>query len=166
MSNLYEDDLTINEAALDVEWLSQPRLMLKYTRLAAEARKMVSATKEKRDVVRATKRKEILSDPEKFGLAKTTEAVVEGAIVVSTEYEEVNAAYIEAVYEAEILEGAVRAIDQKKTALENLVRLHAASYFAGPSVPRDLSYEKKKEDQRREVSQAANKAVRITRTRA
>lgn len=166
MSDSYEDDVSINEAALDVEWLHQPKLMLKYAKLAAAARKAVAFAKENRDVVRAAKRKDILSNPDKYGLAKTTDVVVEGAIASSSEYEEANAAYIEATYEAEVLESAVRAIEQRKTALENLVRLHAAAYFAGPSVPRDLSYEKQQEERRKENNQAANKAVRITRTRS
>jgi hypothetical protein len=43
----------------------------------------------------------------------------------------------------------VRAIDQKKTALENLVKLLGASYFAGPKAPRDLTQERLEEKERR-----------------
>ena len=32
----YEKEILIDESALDVEWLEQPRLMMRYTRHAAE----------------------------------------------------------------------------------------------------------------------------------
>ena len=35
----YSADVRIDESALEQEWLDQPELMLKYTKIAAEARK-------------------------------------------------------------------------------------------------------------------------------
>ena len=44
------------------------------------------------------------------------------------------------------------AIDQKKSALENLVKLHGQMYFAGPSIPRDLDKEWEKREKEKRVS--------------
>ena len=53
-----------------------------------------------------------------------------------------------AQYELEVMGAAVRALDQKKSALENLVRLQGQNYFAGPSVPRTIGAEWVKEVER------------------
>ena len=66
-------------------------------------------------------------------------------------------ALIDAKYENDIAEGVVKALDQKKSALENLVRLLGVSYFAGPNVPHDLSRDVISERERK----AINARVRI-----
>ena len=38
----------------------------------------------------------------------------------------------------------LKAFEQRKDALENLVRLHGQQYFAGPKIPRDLPSEMEK----------------------
>lgn len=157
----YEDDVRIDEMALDVEWLRQPELMAKYARLAAEARRAYDLEKERRDVVRAQVRARLLSNPEAYGLSKTTEAAVEAAIVLDPEYQAASRAVIEAKYSVDMMAAAVQAMEGRKAALENLVRLYAASYFAGPSVPRDLSAALRDRDERR--GREVNRKVKISR---
>jgi hypothetical protein len=135
----YEDDIEIDETALDVEWIEQPRLMAKYCQMKASAQKDLDYAKEHLDVVRARVDKMIRDDPDAFGLAKVTEGTVSAAILMHDDYRKANDEYIGAKYDYNIAEGVVRAFDQRKSALENLVRLHGQSYFAGPSVPRNLS---------------------------
>jgi hypothetical protein len=137
----YEKDITIDESALDTEWLAQPKLMLVYGNYTAEKRKEVDIVKEKLDIVKAKLDRKIRENPESFGLSKITETVVQNAIISHIEYQTVSKSYIEAKYELDVAMVAVRAIDQKKQALENLVKLHGQQYFAGPKVPRDLSQE-------------------------
>jgi len=137
----YEKDIQIDETALDIEWLSQPSLMMKYTRHAAETRMEADQEKERLDLVRAGLDKEIRIEPERFDIVKITESVVLNAVIAQQKYIMANDAYIQARFEAEVARGAVAAIDQRKTALENLVKLHGQQYFAGPKVPRDLSWE-------------------------
>lgn len=140
----YEDDIRIDEGALDVEWLEQPGLMMKYTRVSAQMRMESDLAKERLDVVRAQIDKEIRENPEKFGIEKITETVVLNTIVVDLRYRQKNKEYLEAKYEAELAMGAVRAFEQRKEALENLVRLHGTQYFAGPKMPRDITEEAQK----------------------
>ena len=159
----YEDEMSIDCSALDVEWLEQPRLMMKYGRLLAEARRAQDDAKEFLDYTKARLDNEIRQDPENYGLAKATEAAVAGAILLQDEYKEAVNALIQAKFDTELLSTAVRAVDSRKSALENLVRLHGMSYFAGPAVPRDLAAEREKHTQQQ--NQESNQRVRISRRR-
>jgi len=156
----FESDIEIDETALDVEWLDQPRLMLRYCKHAADMRREVDLAKEALDVARAEADRAIRKSPSEYGIEKVTEASVQAAITTHKSYQEAVARHIEAKYEYEVALAAVRSFEQRKTALENLVRLHGASYFSGPSVPRDLSLEKQRAERRR----ASNEKVRIRRT--
>ena len=137
----YEQDIQIDESSLDVEWLGQATLMMKYTKNSAMAFSDLDQTKEALDIVRAGIDLKIRNHPEEFGLEKTTEAAIQNTILLDKKYQEVNKVYLDARYEFEMAKGAVRAFEQRKDALENLVRLHGQQYFAGPKVPRDLAWE-------------------------
>ena len=140
----FEKDVNIDETILDVEWLEQPSLMLKYGKLVVEARKEYDLAKENLDVVKAELDKEIRSNPEKFELAKATESAILSAILTHPRYKEASERLIEAKYNLSMYQTAANAIDAKKSALENLVKLHGQQYFAGPKVPHDLSAERQK----------------------
>jgi len=149
----YERDISIDETALDVEWLDQPRLMLKYAQYAAKCKTELDRAKEALDVVKAELDREIRQNPGDYGVNKITESAVQSAILVQPQYQQASKDYTDSKYEYEIAVAAVRAIDQKKTALENLVKLHGMSYFAGPQVPRDLSTEWQKKQQQAKSDQ-------------
>jgi len=155
----YEKDVTIDESALDVEWLEQPRLMARYCQHAAECKKELDHAKEALEVKKAELDKDIRSTPDLYDIGKITETVVQNTITTQTDYQQAMTEFIQAKYEYEMAQAAVRSIDQKKTALENLVKLHGMSYFAGPSVPRDLS----KEWEQKEKQKEANTRVKATR---
>lgn len=157
----YEQDIKIDETALDVEWLDQPRLMFYYAQHAAKMRMETDIAKEKLDIVRAEIDKEVRMNPEDFDIAKITEATVQAAIISDSRYRAANKAYLEAKYESDIASSAVRAMDARKDALENLVRLHGQQYFAGPKMPRDLSFEVRQAQE----TKAANSSVRMSRKR-
>ena len=156
--NKYEEDLRIDESALDVEWLNQPQLMLKYTELQASARRIVDKKKEKLNVVKAGLDK-IVRDDLVAGGDKITEAVVQSAIILHKDYKKAMKKLINAQYEYEFNKGAVQAVDQRKSTLENLVKLFLGSYFAGPKVPRDLFQEAEKKRDRKE----SNSKIKMTR---
>ena len=137
----YEEDIRIDPTALDVEWLEQPELMRKYAQHVAEMEKLRDAAKERLDVGKARIEMEIRNDPKKFGLEKVTEGSVQSTILLQDEYRQLVQEYNDSKYEYGVAVAAVRAVDQRKTALENLVKLLTASYFAGPKAPRDLYQE-------------------------
>lgn len=137
----YDMDLQIDPTALDVEWLEQSRLFMKYAEAAAQAKKEVDRLKERLDVVKAKADHAIREEPQKYGVEKVTELAVTAAVAQEKNVRQSLANLIDARYKLEILNSAVRAFEQRKTALENMVRLHGASYFAGPTVPRDIEAE-------------------------
>jgi hypothetical protein len=157
----YEEDVRIDPEALDVEWLKQAELMKKYAIHAADTKKEMDEIKEQIDVTKARIEMNIRKEPEKYNLPKVTEGAIQSTIILQEEYQELVQEYTEAKYENDVAIAAVRAIDQKKTALENLVRLLSASYFAGPQAPRDLSGEWLKERERKEE----NARIKIQRRR-
>ena len=157
----YEQDLTIDPDSLDTEWLDQPRLMLRYAKHASKMKMEVERAKEKLDIIRADLDKKIRVAPEEFGIVKLTESVITSTIITQVQFRAGNEEFLEAAYEANMAQGALRALEGKKTALENLVKLHGQQYFAGPSVPRDLSKEWEiKEKQRESDAGVASKLKR------
>lgn len=154
MSN-YEKDVTIDPDALDVEWLGQPGLIFKYSKKSAEAQQELSNAKEALELCKALLDKKIRTNPEKYGIEKITETVVANTIISQDDFKEVNQVYQEVQFEVNILRGVMDALNNKKSALENLVKLHGQNYFAGPSVPRDLT----KEWEQREKQDSINSGI-------
>lgn len=152
MRNEYEEDVSIDGDALDQEWLNQPSLMMKYCRIVAEANKRVDETKEMLDVVRAGLDKDIRRHPEHYDVDKVTEAGISSIIIVQESYTEAMGEYLQVKYEAEMAKAAVRALEHKKDALENLVRLYGQNYFSGPSVPLQISREWVKEEKEKKAN--------------
>ena len=151
----YEQDIRIDQSALDVEWLDQPSLVFRYGKLTADWEKRMDSVKRKLDVTRAELDARIRRNPENFQLEKVTEIAINNAILVHPDYEVVYHEYLEVKYELDMCRTVVRALQDKKSALENLVKLHGQNYFAGPSVPRDLS----REWENRERQKQANISV-------
>jgi hypothetical protein len=145
MPETYETDIEIDESALDIEWVEHASKMLKYTRIAAEAHKEANLAKARLDYVKARVDKEIRENPDAYGLgSRITEGSIASTIRLHEDFDEANRELIDKEFEYEVATGVVRSFDHRKSALENLVRLHGASYFAGPSVPHNLSEERSK----------------------
>lgn len=152
----YQSELRIDCDNLDVEFLLQSQLFMKYAEACADARFVMDKAKEVLDIVKAEIDADIRSNPGKYDIGdkKITETFVSGLVLRQERYHETAMRYIEARHEYEILSAAVEAFQQRKSALENLVRLHGQSYFAGPSEPRNLpmEYVKRLTSMKRDIS--------------
>ena len=144
----YNDDISIDRDALDIGWTKQAQTFFKYAELAAKARDAMDRKKEKIDVLEATMGLKIRTNPASYGLEKITEGAVQSTILIDQNHIDAVAELADLKYEYEVLIAAVRALDQKKSALENLVRLQGQNYFAGPSVPREIGKEWAKDVER------------------
>lgn len=160
----YEDDMRINESALDVECLDQADLMLKYTTLQAELQKDEEMIREELDLERAELDKDIRSDPDKYEIDKITESVVMNNIIKDPEYRQINEKYINAKFENNVAKGAVRAVAARKDMLERLILLHGQQYFAGPKMPRDLSFEAKAKHDRKQTNRGVGRSLKRNKT--
>jgi len=134
----YSKELEIDPNQLDIEWLRQPKLYFKYAQEAASAREQVDTVKLQLDITLAQVMQEVRSNPEGFGIAKVTEAAIDAAVKQDKRVITKQQKLIEEKNNAEVLRAAVDSFDQRKCALENLVKLHLGSYFAGPKEPRQL----------------------------
>lgn len=148
----YERDAQIDESALDIEILEQPRLMMKYAEHAARTKQEADEASEELNVIRAELDKRIRQNPEDFGVDKITETVVSNTILLQDAYKEASQKLIQANYEANMAKLAAQTISSRKDCLEAMVKLHGQLYFAGPKIPRDLTYEALKHKQQGEVN--------------
>jgi hypothetical protein len=157
----YEQDMEIDSSLLDVECVDHSMLVIKYARIAADADLEMDNAKERLDLVKAELDNKIRTNPDKFKIEKITESVVSNTILMQEDYKTAMAEFLQAKHEAKIVSGATRAVDHRKSMLESLVKLHGQSYFAGPSIPHDLSFEwRKKQEQRNVDSSIAKKLKR------
>lgn len=141
MRGNFSEDVVIDNSALDVEWLEQPRLVASYSKLFADTKKEMDIVKDRVDFIKAKIDKSIRLNPEKYGISKVSENAIQNIIFLQEEYQEASNDLIEARYQNDLAKGMLQAIIDRKEALENLVRLHGMQYFAGPSIPRNLDKE-------------------------
>lgn len=158
----YEDDMHIDENALDVEFLEQPTLMARYARLLAEARRDRDLAKEALDLTKAEINLDIRDNPDKYNLTKITVDAVEACVLMEDSYKEAVKEYNDANYEVNVLQGVVNAVEHRKSALENLVKLHGQQYFAGPKIPHDLTElrEQRTDERHHRIGQAVIKRTK------
>lgn len=143
----YENDMDIDADQLDVEWLEQANLAFKYGRHWADCRAELLRTEENIKLVRSEIIKQVNQDPERYlgeGV-KPTAPVVEAFYRNARRHQKAKKEWVDAQFEANVAEIAYKEISYtRKMALENLVKLHGQSYFAGPAVPHDISELKEK----------------------
>lgn len=158
----YKEDVRINESALDLEWLDQPELAVKYGKEWADAKKKVAILDEKIKVLRSKLIREAWDDPQgSLGQPKGSIQTVEAFYRDNKKHKKLKQEWIEAQYELDLIEVAKNEISfTRKAALENMVKLYASDYFAGPNVPRDLSKLRNREEDKQD---AINKQVKVKR---
>ncbi len=122
----------IDPNRLDEEWIKHPTNFFKAAEAVAVKRQSLAYAKTNLDRTKAALSLAIRSDPKTFGLEKTTEAVIEAAVLVHGDYGLAIDNYTTVKYELDLLEAVVNAFDHKKRALESLVQLHGMNYFSAP----------------------------------
>ena len=137
MSLDFDTDVGIDPDSLDIEWLRQATLYMRYATEAARRDAIVKRAKESLEVADAQIDREVRRSADK----RLTEAQVSAAVTLDARHQQAAEELTEALYQYNIVAAAVRAMDNKRSALENLVKLYAGSYFAGPREPRNLSEE-------------------------
>ena len=158
----YEIDTVIDETALDVEWLEQAGLAIKYGILYAKAKREVANAEEAIKVLRSELVKKANLNPDKYlgEEVKPTGPNVEAFYRNHKKHKEAKANLIRLQFELDVAEIAKNEIGfTRKAALENLVKLHGQQYFAGPKMPRDLPHEVKTRTERKAQRQKVNAGI-------
>ena len=137
----------VDRRLLDKEWEGQPALFLEYAEQLAETNNRVEDLKVGLDRLRAKLDGELREELGKLG--KFTEAMVSNRIMDDEAFQVLQDDLRNEQRKAAILKAEVQALDQRKAALENLVRLHGQEYYAVPTTtPEDRAeYNKTKANQ-------------------
>jgi hypothetical protein len=125
--------LEIDRNELDAEWAKQPKLYHEYAVQLGEMKRKLDEAEANLKVVKADVDKAIRLRPSKYSLAdKPTEASIATTIVIQKRYIKAQNEVVMAQYDVNITDAMVRSLDHKKSALENMVRLHGQDYFSTP----------------------------------
>lgn len=126
-------DASIDKDRLDDEWLHQPRLMHHWSTQLANARAEEVKAKDRLALRRAEIEFMIRQEPDEYlGNVKATEASVTAAVTTHPAVQKALKDYNEARRDADLHQAAVTALEHRKRALENLVKLWGGDYFSAP----------------------------------
>lgn len=129
-----DDDLAINQHRLDKEWLEQPQLYMKYAMASAYFNKEAAKCADEVKVVQANLEADAAEDPDAClgrGVKPTIDRCKNYALM-HPEMEQARHDYIQAKYKADMALSAVFAMNQRKDALEQLVRLQGMELNSSP----------------------------------
>lgn len=134
--------LDIDPQRLDQEWLGHSMQFHAAMTAAADAAAEVDQAKAKLAVVSAEMHSAIRSDPVSFGLGeKPPLPAIDAAVVTTTLVKNATKALNQAHYNLRMSQALVDAMECRRKALENLVRLLSLDYNSEPRVPRDTERE-------------------------
>lgn len=167
MKNIDEISLTnIDPNNLDVDWDNQPRLTLHYCKMLAKAWEDLNQAKSelaiKQSVLKRVQARvylEIKKNPAKFKLKSPTINDISNAVIIHPRYIrkqnecfELERNIVSLNHDVDVLKAAVKAIDDRKSALENRVKLHGQSYWSKPNadgVSKDVIHDIRKQHVRK-----------------
>lgn len=129
MEKTVTENLEIDKFNLDDELTNQPSLYFHYASLLVEANDDVIRLKEAIDIAEAQADSRI----REIATVKITEAFVKGRVAQDEDVLQAHDRYFNAVKNKNLLEAAVKAFEQRRSSLDNLVRLHTTSYYAEPT---------------------------------
>lgn len=135
----FDLDKKIDPLQLDIEAVRLPEIFFKWAEKAVEAKSEVDRLKLKADTILAEMENDIREKPGRYGLEKATDASVKAKAATQEKYQQANERYFRARDDSALLDKAVQAIEIKKRMIEVLVTLFGQQYFAGPSMPRNLT---------------------------
>ena len=124
----FEKYLEIDRDSLDKEWLNQASIYMKWAKLSAKADEIYLEKKEKLELIYAKIDQEVRENTE----IKLTETLVKNMVISDRRYIEFSEEVRKSGYEKSVLDKALKAMEQRKTALENLVKLWIGSYYSEP----------------------------------
>ena len=123
-------DFEIDIHALDKECVRQPDLCRQYGRILAKAQKALKDAESSFEVYKAAMSDKIRDRPQKFNMGKTTVTAVQDILRSQSKYTEHKEAVADAEYAVSMAWADVHAINHKKDALSDLVKLHGQQYFS------------------------------------
>lgn len=122
------ENLEIDEFNLDNELKNQSSIYFMYASMFADADAETRRCKEAIELAEA----EADNRARNNASGKVTEALIKTMVTQDDEVLEAHRVYLDALNRRNKIEAAVKAFEQRKSCLDNLVRLHTTQYFAEP----------------------------------
>lgn len=135
------DFFELDKYKLDVEWTNQPKLYYQAAMELAEASASYERAKAERELQEAEISLDIRKNPGKYGLDKVTEGAISNTVLLQKEYKDALDTMLKCKEEVETRRVHVDTLDHRKKALEKLVDLSLANYYAIPRASNQTSYE-------------------------
>lgn len=155
----YEKDLEIDKFALDAECLDQPHRFMTWSKQWADAIAERDRLEQKVKIVEAQVEQNIRNNPESYG-GKLTEAGIKSLVTTSSEVIQIREELIEISHQANTLLAARQAMEQRRSMLENLVKLFLSGYWADPKIKQETSQALTQTESERQ-REALNKSPRL-----
>ncbi len=152
----YSTDVNINSDELDIEWIKQPSLFMRYQEELVMREKIKTKAKENIEIIEAELDKEIRSLMTE-NKVKVTESLIKAEITRNEKRKKAVDDCIEKTYNYNIINGAVKALDHKKKALEKLTELYIAGYFSEPKTNSSITEEKIYDNISKKIRKGINK---------
>lgn len=127
-----DEDFSIDEHALHLENARQAELYRKYSRMSADAKRVVSQLKEKEKVLRSQLILKARDKKVRGKSVSTNAAGDEAYFRTHPKHKLIKKKILNAEYAANILEGDVWAMGHKKAGLANLTTLWVSNYNSEP----------------------------------
>ncbi len=122
----------INETELDRDLADQSGMHYDVGVAKADTEEAVAIAKSEVDLVKAELELEIRTEPEKFNIAKPTEATIAATVLVQPRYRKALKNLIDAQHEDSVVRAALSASDHKKSMLGKYVDLYLSNYGSEP----------------------------------
>lgn len=125
--------LDIDLSRLEDDCREQSKLLRQWGYKLAKAKRVLNDAEKKLKVTKAEVARAVRSRPEAHGVNSTTIDNVNDAVMVNKEYKAVWDEQIEAQYQVDMIQSMVNALHDRRTELENIVKLHGQMYWSKPN---------------------------------
>ena len=135
MTDIFDKALfDLDPNKLEIDWILQPKLMREATDRRASVIYDIGEKKAEIEVKHAELKYDVRTNPETWGLEKVTEGAIQDCLADHEELLELNSELRKLEHQKELLKGLIDSLGDRKSALENLVKLHGQDYFSVPYV--------------------------------
>lgn len=129
-----KDVFAVDKYALDREYVTQVDLRKEYCRKAAESNEEHRRSEGRLKVIEAEVKAEIRKDPASFGVDKATEDSIKSAMILDSRYQDALDEEITAEKEKNMHIGFLKVLDDRKSAIENLLKMVLGEFYAHPKM--------------------------------
>lgn len=128
----FANDVVVGDSDVLSEWKRQSGLYLHYAVLTAKAEAHKGEAKGRLDLCRSLLDEDIRLNSGNYGLEKVNEAAIKEAVIRQDVYVKCSKDLINRTFNANVMDGVLKALEHKKKALERLADYQLSGYHSEP----------------------------------